>query len=173
MQPIVKPNRTDELDGIELGKEKMRKKSLFFLFVFVGITLAINAQVTNNQKTQAVPISNGCGSESSKASQIGAAIAKPIDAALTGTSITKQNASCDHHDKDYYNGVNKEKADKDFQQRSPIMGTVVIKAKETSNESYKNAQKDRETSNALQSTWEKENKQCLDKDNYRIEPKKN
>lgn len=157
--------------GYNVAKRKM-KKVLLFLLIFTGMSLASNAQNSNENKTQAVPISNGCGSESSKASQVGAAIAKPIDAALTGTSIKTQNASCDQHDKDYYNGVNKEKADKDFQQRSPIMGTAVIQAKETSNESYKNAQKDRETSNALQSTWEKENKQCLDKENYRVEPKK-
>lgn len=149
------------------------KKVLLCFFLLIGVAFTTNAQVSSDKKTQAVPISNGCGSESSKASQIGATIAKPIDAALTGTSIKTQNASCDQHDKDYYNGKDKEKADKDFQRRSPVMGTAVIKAKETSNESYKNAQKDRETSNALQSTWEKENKQCLDKDNYRIEPKKN
>lgn len=148
------------------------KKTILLIIVFIVVSFTINAQVSNEKKTEAVPISNGCGSESSKASQVGAAIAKPIDAAITGTSIKTQNASCDQHDKDYYNGVDKEKADKDFQKRSPIMGTAVIQAKETSNESYKNAQKDRETSNALQSTWEKENQQCLDKDNYRIEPKK-
>ena len=145
---------------------------LLICCAFIGVSCAVNAQVSNDKKTEAVPISNGCGSESSKASQVGAAIAKPIDAALTGTNIKTQNASCDQHDKDYYNGVNKEKADKDFQKRSPVMGTAVIQATETSKESYKNAQKDRETSNALQSTWEKENQQCLDKENYRIEPKK-
>lgn len=143
------------------------KKLFLILFAIIDFTIAVNAQVT----TQAVPISNGCGSESSKASQIGATIAKPIDAAITGTSIKTQNASCDQHDKDYYNGVNKEKADRDFQSRSPIMGTAVIQAKETSNNSYKEAQKDREVSKELQPTWEKENKQCLDANNYRVTPK--
>ncbi len=147
----------------------MKKLLLICLAVF-GFAFAANAQVGTT--TKAVPISNGCGSENSKASQIGASIAKPIDAAITGTSIRTQNASCDQHDKDYYNGVNKEKADKDFQSRSPIMGTAVIKAKETSNNSYKEAQKDRETSKQLQSTWEKENKQCLDGSNYRVTPNK-
>lgn len=147
----------------------MKKVFLICLAVF-GFAFAANAQVGTT--TKAVPISNGCGSESSKASQIGASIAKPIDAAITGTSIRTQNASCDQHDKDYYNGVNKEKADRDFQQRSPIMGTAVIKAKETSNNSYKEAQKDRETSKQLQPTWESEHKQCLDGSNYRVTPNK-
>ena len=142
-------------------------KLLLLCFAVFGLAFAASSQVT----TQAVPISNGCGSESSKASQIGATIAKPIDAAITGTSIRTQNASCDQHDKDYYNGVNKEKADRDFQSRSPIMGTAVIQAKETSNNSYKEAQMDRKTSIQLQPTWEKENKQCLDANNYRVTPK--
>ena len=51
------------------------------------------------------------------------------------------------------------------------MGTAVIQAKETSSKSYQAAQKDRKTSQQLQPTWEKENKQCLDKENYRITPK--
>ena len=111
--------------GYNRAKKKMKKLFVICLAVF-GFAFSVNAQVGT---TKAVPISNGCGSESSKASQIGASIAKPIDAAITGTSIRTQNASCDQHDKDYYNGVNKEKADKDFQSRSPIMGTAVIKAK--------------------------------------------
>ena len=150
------------------GENKM-EKMFFLLIATLGITFAVNAQTPKT--TTAVPISNGCGSESSKTSQIGASIAKPIDAVITGTSIKKQNESCDQHDKDYYNGVNKEKADKDFQKRSPIMGTAVIQAKETSSKSYQAAQKDRKTSQQLQPTWEKENKQCLDKENYRITPK--
>lgn len=127
---------------------------------------------TETTKTKAIPISNGCGSESSKASQVGATVAKPIDAVITKTSIKTQNASCDQHDKDYYNGVNKEKADNDFQKRSPIMGTAVKSAKEASNKSYQEAQKDRQTSQQLQPTWEKENKQCLDGENYRVIPNK-
>lgn len=144
------------------------KKLILTCLTVIGFAFVANAQVGT---TQAVPISNGCGSESSKASQIGATIAKPVDAAITGTSIRTQNSSCDQHDKDYYNGVNKEKADRDFQSRSPIMGTAVIQAKETSNNSYREAQKDRETSRQLQPTWEKENKQCLDGSNYRVTPK--
>ena len=154
--------------GYNRAKKKMKKLFVICLAVF-GFAFSVNAQVGT---TKAVPISNGCGSESSKASQIGASIAKPIDAAITGTSIRTQNASCDQHDKDYYNGVNKEKADKDFQSRSPIMGTAVIKAKETSSNSYKEAQKDRETSKQLQPTWESEHKQCLDCNNYRVTPNK-
>ena len=146
----------------------MMNKKIFLLIAVLGLGFAVNAQV--EKTTTAVPISNGCGSESSKASQIGAAIAKPVDAAVTGTSIKKQNESCDQHDKDYYNGVNKEKADKDFQKRSPVMGTAVIQAKETSNKSYEEAQKDRQTSQQLQPKWEQENKQCLDSENYRVTP---
>lgn len=144
-------------------------KRLFFVCVsLLFCVFELNAQ--NEKTTTAVPISNGCGSESSKTSQIGAAIAKPFDAAVTGTSLKKQNESCDQHDKDYYNGVDKEKADRDFQKRSPIMGKAVIQAKETSNKSYQEAQKDRKTSQQLQSTWEKENQQCLDGENYRVAP---
>lgn len=148
--------------------EKMKKAFLVILAI-IGLAFTLNAQVGT---TKAVPISNGCGSESSKASQIGASIAKPVDAIITGTSIKTQNASCDQHDKDYYNGVDKKKADDDFQSRSPIMGTAVKTAKETSNNSYREAQKDRETSKKLQPTWEKENKQCLDGSNYRVTPNK-
>lgn len=148
--------------------EKMKKAFLVILAI-IGLAFTLNAQVGT---TKAVPISNGCGSESSKASQVGASIAKPVDAIITGTSIKTQNASCDQHDKDYYNGVDKKKADDDFQTRSPIMGTAVKTAKGTSNNSYREAQKDRETSKKLQPTWEKENKQCLDGNNYRVTPNK-
>ena len=144
------------------------KKILLAGLAVIGFAFAANAQV---ETTKAVPISNGCGSETSKMSQIGAAIAKPIDAVRTGTSIKTQNASCDQHDKDYYNGVDKKKADSDFRHRSPTMGWAVETAKETSNKSYKEAQKDRETSKQLQPTWEKEHKQCLDGNNYRVTPK--
>lgn len=133
----------------------------------IGCVFAALAQ---SETTKAVPISNGCGSESSKASQVGAAVAKPLDAAITGTSIKAQNASCDQHDKDYYNGVPKKQADDNFQQRSPIMGTAVKSATETSNRSYQEAQKDRQQSQQLQPTWEKEHKQCLDSENQRVVP---
>ncbi|MDO5314563.1 MAG: hypothetical protein Q4F82_00460 [bacterium] len=154
--------------GYNWAKKKMKKMFLICL-TMLGFVFVANAQVGT---TKAVPISNGCGSESSKASQVGAFIVKPLDAAITGTSIKAQNASCDQHDRDYYNGVDKKKADNDFQSRSPIMGTVVKTAKETSNNSYREAQKDRETSRQLQPTWEKENKQCLDGNNYRVTPNK-
>lgn len=147
----------------------MKKITLFILALFY-ISFVVKAQ-ENNTTTQAVPISNGCGSELSKVSQIGTTLAKPLDAVFTGTSIKTQNASCDQHDKDYYNGVDKKKADSDFRYRSPTMGWAVETAKETSNKSYKEAQKDRETSKQLQPTWEKENKQCLDANNYRVTPK--
>jgi len=146
----------------------MMNKKIFLLIAALGLAFIVNAQ--SEKTTTAVPISNGCGSESSKASQIGAAIAKPVDAAITRTSIKKQNESCDQHDKDYYNGVNKDKADKDFQKRSPVMGTAVIKAKETSNKSYQEAQKDRQTSQQLQEKWEEEHKACLNSNDYRDTP---
>ena len=99
----------------------MKKVFLICLAVF-GFAFAANAQ---EPTTKAVPISNGCGSESSTVSRV----------------------------------------------LSP-MGTVVKAAKETSNRSYQEAQKDRERSKQLQPTWEKENQQCLDGNNYRVTPNK-
>jgi hypothetical protein len=145
------------------------KKISMILLAMVCIAISANAQ---GNTTVAKPISNGCGSEASKASQIGASVAKPIDALITGTTIKQQNESCDQHDKDYYNGVSKKTADDNFKKRSPIMGTAVKGAKETSQKSYEDAQKDRKTSERLQSTWEKENQQCLDNSNYRVEKNK-
>ncbi len=139
------------------------KKYLYFLcfaISAIGISYA--------QTTKAVPISNGCGSESNKASFIGSKIANYPDAFVTGTSIKQQKESCDQHDKDYYNGVPKQKADNDFQKRSPVKGTFVKAAKKTSNESYNAAQNDRKTSKALQPTWESEHNSCLDAENYRV-----
>lgn len=142
-------------------------KKLFLLAaLLLGVSVCANAQYNS---TKAVPISNGCGSENSKASQLGSKIANPIDAAITGTSIKQQKESCDQHDKDYYNGVNKQKADRDFRDRSPVKGAVVENARKTSQESYNAAQEDRKRSNKLQSTWEKENNACLDSENYRVD----
>jgi len=129
-----------------------------------------NFNFGSKNTTKAEQISNGCGSESSKASQIGARIAKPIDALLTKTSVKKQDESCDQHDKDYFHGVDKKTADNNFQKRSPIMGTAVKSAKDTSRASYLEAQKDRLKSQRLQPTWEKENQQCLDSENYKVTP---
>lgn len=80
------------------------KRILFVLSALLIASLAANAQSNN---TKAVRISNGCGSESSKLSQIGSKIANPVDALVTGTTIKQQKESCDQHDKDYYNYVNK------------------------------------------------------------------
>lgn len=143
---------------------------ILFIAMF-GYCLSSNAQ-TDNATTKAVPISNGCGSEISPASQALGKAGKVVDAGLTGTTRKQQQESCDQHDKDYYNGVNKEKADNDFQKRSPVMGSVVKTAKETSSKSYQEAQKDRQTSHQLQPTWEKEHKQCLDSENYKVTPQK-
>ena len=171
----------------------------------VGIAEGFNLGTNNASKpsTKAVPISNGCGSENSWGSRNGAKyVGRPIDALLTGTSIEAQNASCDQHDKDYYNGVPKEKADADFRygkNRSPLMGAVVEgdiggavstvageevgskvsnlewisrknqEIKETANESYLNAQRDRELSQRFQPIWEEEHQQSLDAENYRVD----
>ena len=150
------------------AKKKMKKVFIICLTVF-GFAFAANAQ---EPTTKAVPISNGCGSESSTVSRVLSPVGMVKDARLTGTDVKTQRESCDQHDKDYYNGVDKKKADNEFQNRSPIMGTVVKAAKETSNRSYQEAQKDRERSKQLQPTWEKENQQCLDGNNYRVTPNK-
>lgn len=55
-----------------------------------------------------------------------------------------------------------------WRQKIPI-GRAVEKAKKLSQESYNAAQEDRKRSNKLQSTWEKENKSCLDTENYRVD----
>lgn len=143
------------------------KKIFLILVICLGVSFTVNAQ--NYGSTKAVKISNGCGSENSTLSQIGSKIANPVDAARTGTSIKQQIESCDQHDKDYYNGVNKEKADRDFRDRSPVKGWAVENAHKTSQESYNAAQEDRRRSNQLQSTWEKENKACLNSNDYRVD----
>ena len=150
---------------------------IFFvvLVAFIGFGIGANAQSNGQKTTQATTISNGCGSEENSVkgavSRVGANYgAKQVDAVVTGTSVKQQNASCDQHDKDYYNQVGRQKADNDFQKRSPVMGTVVKKG--GSESSYNAAAKDKPQSEKLQPTWEKENQQCLDKDNYKVEPKK-
>ena len=155
--------------GYNRAKKKMKKVFLICLVVF-GFAFAANAQVGTT--TKAVPISNGCGSETVPGSRTLGKVGTVVDALRTGTSVQSQRESCDQHDKDYYNGVDKNKADSEFKQRSPTMGGVVTSFKESSNNSYKEAQKDRETSKQLQPTWEKENKQCLDGNNYRVTPNK-
>ena len=134
--------------------------------------------------TKAVPISNGCGTETDPKSFIFAKAGQTVDTA--GSIVKKkgkigllsksewekewkaQSASCDQHDKDYYSGVPKEKADTDFQQRSPIMGTAVKMAKGTSTKSYNEAQKDRKNSQRLQPLYEAEHQQPLNAD-YRVD----
>lgn len=145
------------------------KRIIFISVLLLMTSFTISAQ--SNGNTKAIRISNGCGSENSKGSQIGSKIANLIDPLLTGTTIKQQKESCDQHDKDYYNGVNKEKADRDFSKRSPVKGYVVESANKLSQESYNAAQEDRKRSHKLQSSWEKENKACLDSENYRIDYK--
>lgn len=128
--------------------------------------------------TKAVPISNGCGSEEDPKSFAAASVGRAMDTKLkTGGRFWEipaewkaQGESCDIHDKCYYNGEGKEKCDVDFQRRSPIMGTAVRMAEETSGKSYEQAQKDRILSKQLQSTWEKEHGRSLDAENFRVVP---
>ena len=150
----------------------MQKEIFVMLIALIGFGFCANAQSNGQKTTQAVPISNGCGSEqSSTAGKVVTKVGQATDAAIGG-SWSNQTKSCDQHDKDYYNGVPKKTADDNFQQRSSVMGTAVKAATETSTKSYNEAQKDRETNQKYQSTWEKENKQCLDNSSYRVEPKK-
>ena len=132
---------------------------------------------TPQATTKAVPISNGCGSETNPTSFVAASIGRRADAKLASlgrpwkehSEWIIQGESCDIHDKCYYNGEDKEKCDIEFQQRSRIMGTAVRMAQETSEKSYVEAQIDREKSQRLQSTWEEEHFQSLDSENYRVD----
>ena len=140
------------------------KKILFVIFTLIGISIAANAQFPT---TTAKPIANGCGAEGDWKSRVGGTAGAVVDGMRQGNGYKAQQESCNQHDRDYYNGVDKNKADNDFQKRSPTMGTVVKNAS-SSNDAYQNAQKSRETSKQLQSTWEKENQQCLDANNYKV-----
>jgi hypothetical protein len=123
--------------------------------------------------TKAVPISNGCGSEEKSvkgwASRVGANYGgKQIDAVKMGTSIEEQNQSCDKHDEDYYHGIDRETADREFKERSPLMGSFV---EGNSESSWNAAQVDKPQSENLRPTWEEENQQCLNTEHYKVEPK--
>ena len=129
--------------------------------------------------TKAVPISNGCGSEEDPKSFAAAAVGRTVDTGLQTVgrpwkSVSAEwkaaGESCDIHDKCYYNGEGKEKCDMEFQRRSPVMGTAVIMADETSGKSYEQAQKDRLLSEQLRATWEKEHGQSIDAENFRVVP---
>lgn len=147
-------------------------KKIFLILTLISLTIGANAQVTPQKSTTAKPISNGCGSEKSGViGTVATKAAQAVDYIKHGSSASTQ--SCDQHDKDYYNGVPKETADDSFENRSPNMGSGMRNfGKNTSTESYQEAQQDRKTSEKLQATWEKENKQCLDKENYKVEHNK-
>jgi len=132
------------------------------------VCFGISANAQNDGSTTiAVPISNGCGSElSGPVAKAATKAGQWLDEDLSGRAHTP---SCDQHDKDYYNGVPKKQADKEFQQRSPVMGTAVRMFTRRSQESYDEAQQDRRTSESLQSTWEEENQQSLDRENRRVQ----
>ena len=142
-------------------------------------TVGLSGMNELSPTTKAVPISNGCGSEEDPKSFAAAAVGRAVDTKLGTvahplrnefTEWKAQGESCDIHDKCYYNGEGKEKCDLEFQRRSPVMGTVVIMAKETSAKSYEQAQKDRLLSEQLRATWEKEHGQSLDAENFRVVP---
>lgn len=145
----------------------------------VGMANGFNFGTNNTSKpsTKAVPISNGCGSETNPSSFVAASIGRVADTKLssmgqswkTHSNWVAHGESCDIHDKCYYNGEGKEKCDIEFQQRSPIMGTAVRMAKGMSNDSYAEAQMDRLKSQRLQPVWEEEHQQSLDAENYRID----
>ena len=135
------------------------------LIAAIGI-FGVNVASAQYGTTKAERISNGCGSELSPGSRAGAALANKVDNFFGGP--TYQQRSCDQHDKDYYNGVDKKKADRDFTYRSPVKGVAVQAAQSLSQKSYDQAQQDRATSQKLQPTWEKENQQCLDASEYKV-----
>ena len=144
---------------------------------------------TPKPATKAIPISNGCGSETNPISFGFAKVGQVADADLAqkskflrgsftsfGEEYQSQEASCAQHDEDYYHGVPRKQANIEFFQRSPIMGAAVIAADGMSTDSYNAAQTDRELSEQLQPIWEEENKQCFDSSNhghYRIVPNDN
>lgn len=142
-------------------------------------TVGLSGMNELSPTTKAVPISNGCGSEEDPKSFAAAAVGRAVDTKLGTVAHPLRNEfaewkaqgeSCDIHDKCYYNGEGKEKCDLEFQRRSPVMGTAVIMAKETSAKSYEQAQKDRLLSEQLRATWEKEHGQTLDAENFRVVP---
>ncbi len=146
-----------------------------------GVVIAngFNLGSNNDSKpsTKAVPISNGCGSETDPKSFAAAKIGRLADAKLASagqpwneySEWVAQGESCNIHDKCYYEGEGKEKCDIEFQQRSPIMGSAVRMAQETSGKSYAEAQMDRLKSQRLQPIWEEEHQQSLDANNYRVD----
>ena len=141
------------------------KKIFLVLFAFLGISFSVNAQYPT---TTAKPIANGCGAENDFWSRAGGTLGAAVDGFTQGNGYKAQQESCNQHDRDYYNGVDKKKADDDFKKRSPASGKGLKMFTSKSNRAYENAQESRETSKQLQPTWEKENQQCLDADNYKV-----
>lgn len=68
-------------------------KKISFCIFTLFFSVAVYAQ--SPKTTAAVPISNGCGSESSRASRVLANKAKKVDAVITLSGVKKQNESCD------------------------------------------------------------------------------
>ena len=136
------------------------------LFIFLGISFIATAQ---NPTTIARPIANGCGPEGNELlHELGSASAA-IEGAIRGDGYKAQQEYCNQHDRDYYNGKDKKQADSDLRKNSSINGRVVQTFEGSSNKAYQNAQRARETSRQLQPTWEKENQQCLDASNYKVQ----
>lgn len=138
-------------------------KKIFLAIVCIVMTSVSFAQY--GRTTQAERIANGCGNDPT--SRLGSAIANQVlDNRIGGAKYQKE--SCNQHDKDYYNGVDKQTADRDFTVRSPLKGIAVQVAAESSQKAYDAAQEKREKSQQLQSTWEKENNQCLNTNEYYV-----
>lgn len=129
--------------------------------------------------TKAEPIANGCGPASGSISTFFAKAGQAVD---THNSVNKEGMalhdahdyheeSCNTHDKCYYKGEDKGKCDREFQERSGVMGWGVSNASWLSEPAYVQAQKDRQLSEELRPIWEKEHPgQILDEDNFRIVP---
>lgn len=127
----------------------------------------IIAFYSNLYSQQVRRIANGCGPEGRSWQRTASFVGQQVDGVYGG--LTKPSSyhtkSCNQHDRDYYFGVPKKIADRNFVKRSPVMGTFV-KYSNASNNAYHKAQIKRQRSQYLQPYWEKRNRQCFDRRNY-------
>lgn len=133
--------------------------------------------------TKAVPIANGCGSDSVPGSFAFAEVGRALDTAnavrkksigdIISPSTWKeewdaQGESCNMHDICNYNQEGNTKCDEEFFKRSPIMASGVMSTKILGiNNSYEAAGREHQESDQLQPTYEEEHGKKLD-DNYRV-----
>ncbi|MDR0517801.1 MAG: hypothetical protein LBH25_12225 [Fibromonadaceae bacterium] len=131
--------------------------------VAITLALTLSTGIAFAQSTTARPIANGCGA----------------DGGIKFPAGEKGTAACNQHDKDYYNGVPKAEADRKLRNETFESGNVHVSgwaagAKETgalgSGSAYEKAQKARGNSQIQQETWEKEHRQSLDAQNYKVVP---